>query len=193
MHVHAAAYTISHLLAGPNSGLVSMKLRKQLHDPLRPKRPSPTATTSRLPSLSDLGESRSTIAAPGATVAHVLRTLQAITLNAPPGSKIWQFLIEPILPLLFSLSASLTTSGKGKAKAKVVAIDEDQDDWAGIVRGLIEGWGRVSEAEEVESGLWQVLQGGRGWKSDALDAHDSDDGEFLWGTDEGAPCIMFGE
>lgn len=173
--------------------MVSSELQKQLHNPLHPSRPSQAAAGSTLLSFSDLGEPQSTIAASSTVVAQILRTLKAMTLNAPPGSKIWHFLVEPILPLLFSLSASLASTGKGKAKAKIVAIGEDQEDWSGVVLDLISGWGRVSEAEDVEHGLWKVLQEGRGWKVDALDAEGGDSGEFFWGVEEGAPCIMFGE
>jgi hypothetical protein len=196
MHIHAASYTISHLLSGPHVSLVVPALQKELHAPFRPAPPSLQTASSSLPSLTSLAHfnTEPTVAVSGDVVGHTLQTLQRLTLNAPPGSKIWHHLITPILPILISLSATLISSGKGKSKAKIiVSDDEDTVDWPGLVKDLLEGWGRVGDAEEVEQELWRVLRSGRGWAGDQSVLNDEDGKEFFWAMKDGAPCIMYGQ
>ena len=140
-HVQASAYVLTRLSV--TSPLIKQSLKKTLHEPLFPR-------------LEDLPYSASAqepvvVTTPSRINSLVSLLLPLLTLNPPPPPFL-DLALTPIIRPLFLLWQDL----KQDKTADPLTRKEIED--------VIGAWVRLMDVDLVEKALWEVLQGGRGWK-----------------------------
>lgn len=107
-------------------------------------------------------ETDSVFASTKATASEAIHALSVIVANADPTPVVIENLLQPLASKLYLLLEYLHRS-----KTADPTLRE-------TVEGLLNTWGRLSEAEKVVSGLWEVME----------------DLPFEWGVDEEGEIAM---
>jgi hypothetical protein len=149
IHLRAAAYTLSRMVSGDGSfayqSLVSSIVLSTLHTPFN----------TFMRASTGVSEVESTSDRRGLTPEDALTTLINIITNTDPSPALISLLFSPILPELYSISASVAHK-----KSADPSLRSSLD-------GMLATWGRVVDTTEGIAVLWRIIdQPGHDWDVD---------------------------